>query len=250
MLQIEVIKTQLTATTYEEFTRFCKELGSRDGTWAVDLSNTHIVTMRRHDPHFRSITSGIDFFLPDGMPLIWCLNHKGAHLRDRVYGPTFMRYCMESTPAPSKHYLLGGSAECLSRLRARIVLQQPSLQIVGAHHGYFEPEEETRIVDEINTLSPDFIWIGLGTPKQQEWIHRNKSRINRGVLFAVGFAFDVNAGMKRDAPDWMQRRALTWLFRIANEPGRLLKRYLRYNTLFLFYLAKDAVFKRLGFQRS
>ena len=250
MLQIEVLTTQLTATTYEEFTRFCQELVSRGGTWAVDLSNTHIVTMRRHDPHFRNLTSGIDFFLPDGMPLIWCLNRKGAHLADRVYGPTFMRHCMEFAPPQTKHYLLGASAECLSRLRAQLVLQRPSLQIVGTHHGYFGPADEIKIVNEINTLSPDFIWIGLGTPKQQEWIHRNKSRIKRGVLFAVGFAFDVNAGMKRDAPDWMQRRGLTWLFRIANEPGRLLKRYLRYNTLFLFYLAKDAVFKRPGSGRG
>ena len=93
---------------------------------------------------------------------------------------------------------------------------------------------------EINSLSPDFIWIGLGTPKQQAWIHRHKASIKRGVILAVGFAFDVNAGTKADAPAWMQRRGLTWMFRILSEPRRLLGRYLRYNTLFLFYLAKEA----------
>jgi N-acetylglucosaminyldiphosphoundecaprenol N-acetyl-beta-D-mannosaminyltransferase len=118
------------------------------------------------------------------------------------------------------------------------------LQIVGARDGYFRGEDEEQIVAEINRVSPDFIWVGLGTPKQQEWIHRNKSRIRRGVIFAVGFAFDVNAGTKPDAPEWMQRHGLTWLFRLLSEPRRLALRYLRYNTLFVFYLCKDALFRR------
>ncbi len=116
---------------------------------------------------------------------------------------------------------------------------QPLLKIVGSHHGYFRTEEEDEIVAEINHLSPDFIWIGLGTPKQQDWIHRRKGEIERGILLAVGFAFDVNAGSKKDAPDWMQRLGLTWLFRIIREPRRLLRRYLKYNTLFLYYLVRE-----------
>lgn len=205
----------------------------------MDLTNTQVVTMRRHDPHFREITSRFDFFLPDGMPLIWCLNARGARLSDRVYGPTFMRHCISASPAPFTHYLLGGSRDCLEKLRARLMKHQPLLKIVGSHHGYFRTEEEDEIVAEINHLSPDFIWIGLGTPKQQDWIHRRKGEIERGILLAVGFAFDVNAGSKKDAPDWMQRLGLTWLFRIIREPRRLLRRYLKYNTLFLYYLVRE-----------
>ena len=96
-------------------------------------------------------------------------------------------------------------------------------------------------MDEINHLSPDFIWVGLGTPKQQDWIHRNKQHIKRGVVLAVGFAFDVNAGTKPDAPAWMQRLGLTWVYRMASEPRRLVSRYIRYNTLFLWYLLWDGV---------
>jgi N-acetylglucosaminyldiphosphoundecaprenol N-acetyl-beta-D-mannosaminyltransferase len=118
------------------------------------------------------------------------------------------------------------------------------LHIAGGRDGYFSPAEEPAILEEINTLSPDFIWIGLGTPKQQEWIHQNKAKLNRGVLLAVGFAFDVNSGLKKDAPTWMQKLGLTWLFRILSEPRRLLSRYLRYNSLFLYYLAKDALQRR------
>lgn len=244
MKTIDVLGTPLTATSYQEFIDYCHTLSSEPCAFAVDLSNTQVVTMRRHEPWFREITSRIDFFLPDGMPLVWCLNRRGAGMFDRVYGPTFMRDFFARSPVSSTHYLFGGSAECLAQLQRRLSALRPGLQIVGSHHGYFRPEEEEKILEEINRLSPDFIWVGLGTPKQQDWIHRYKSRIKRGILFAVGFAFDVNAGTKRDAPAWMQRCGLTWLFRIASEPRRMFKRYLRYNTFFLFYLAKDTLFGR------
>lgn len=241
MRVIDVLGTPLAATTYEEMTEHCHDLARLGGTWAIDLTNTQIVTMRRHELAFRQVTSSVDLFVPDGMPLIWTLNWRGAKLTDRVYGPTFMRHCISRSPAPFKHYLLGGSEECLVQLRRRLKAEQPALEIVGSRNGYFHAREDEEIVREINSLSPDFIWIGLGTPKQQEWIDRHKNSIKRGVILAVGFAFDVNAGTKPDAPAWMQRRGLTWLFRIASEPRRLAMRYLRYNSLFLFYLLKDGL---------
>lgn len=244
MRSIELLGTPLSVTTYDELTTFCQALAKESQTRAIDLSNTQIVTMRRHDRHFREITSDFDFFIPDGMPLIWCLNAKGAKLRDRVYGPTLMRTCILRSPAPFTHYLLGGSSETLRLLQERLKAQQPGLLIVGSNNGYFKSDDNERIVDQINQLSPDFIWVGLGTPKQQVWIHENKTRIKRGVILAVGFAFDVNAGTKSDAPAWMQRVGLTWVFRIASEPRRLLTRYLKWNTLFLFYLVRNAIMPR------
>ena len=94
---------------------------------------------------------------------------------------------------------------------------------------------------ELERLSPDFIWVGLGTPKQDAWVKRQKSQLRRGIVLSVGFAFDVNAGMKPDAPPWMQRWGLTWLFRFASEPRRLAGRYFKYNSLFLWYLAADGL---------
>lgn len=244
MRTIDILGTSLVATTYQALTEECQKMAGEDRVWAIDLTNAQIVTMRRHEPAFRELTSRFDFFVPDGMPLIWALNRHGANLTDRVYGPKFMRHCVLRSPAPFTHYLLGGSPECLEALKERLIGEQPRLKIIGSRHGYFKIEDEEEIVREINSLSPDFIWVGLGTPKQQAWIHRHKSRIRRGVMLAVGFAFDVNAGTKRDAPDWMQRRGLTWLFRAAIEPRRLALRYLRYNSLFLFYLAKEALTPR------
>lgn len=233
----DLLGTPLLATSYDELIAHCHELARRDETYAIDFTNTHILTLRRQDPRFREITSRFDQFVPDGMPLIWCLNARGAGLRDRVYGPTFMRRCLEASPPPWKHYLLGGSAECVAVLQRRFA----HLEIVGTHNGYFSPADEPAIIEEINRLSPDFIWVGLGTPKQQDWIHRHKQSIRRGVVLAVGFAFDVNSGLKKDAPGWMQRAGLTWAFRIFSEPRRLFSRYLRYNTLFLYYLIRDAL---------
>ncbi len=241
MRTFDLLGTRLVATNYEEFTARCQELAKGPGPVAVDLTNTQIVTMRREDPAFREITSSFDYFIPDSTPLTWCLRALGAEMRDRVYGPKFMRDCILASPAPYAHYLLGGSEECVGRLRANLVRWQPGVRIVGARSGYFEEREEPKIVREINDLSPDFIWIGLGTPKQHAWIHRRKASIRRGVILAVGFAFDVNAETKRDAPAWMQAIGLTWFFRMITEPRRLAVRYIRYNSLFLFYLAGDAL---------
>lgn len=246
----DVIGTPLSATSYEELIGHCQRIVRQSGTWAIDFTNTHIVTLRRHNPSFRAVTNCFDLFIPDGMPLIWCLNRAGAALQDRVYGPIFMRRCVSEFPAPFTHYFLGGTSACVEALKRNFMSINPAVQVVGSRDGYFTAAQEDEIIDEINRLSPDFIWVGLGTPKQQEWICRNKSKLKRGILFAVGFAFDVNAGSKRDAPPWMQRCGLTWLFRVFSEPRRLGPRYALYNFLFLFYLMKDRFFEKGSRARS
>jgi N-acetylglucosaminyldiphosphoundecaprenol N-acetyl-beta-D-mannosaminyltransferase len=203
--------------------------------------------MRRHEPDFRRLLDAFDHLAPDGMPLIWCMNRAGAELRDRVYGPTFMRRFLESVPAGFTHYLLGGSEECGARLREIFGQRNPGVQFIGSFHGrcsatgQMDAADEERVLAEINRLSPDFIWVGFGTPKQQAWVNRYKARVRRGVLLGVGFAFDVNAGTKPDQPMWMQRLGLGWLFRLCSEPRRLLGRYVKYNSLFLFYLLWDGM---------
>ena len=235
-----VLGTPLQCTTYDQFIEFCDWRSKQPGAVAVDFTNTHIVTLRRHNERFRDVTSRFDYFVPDATPLIWALNRKGAGMPDRVYGPTFMRRCVLANPASVTHYFLGGSPECLEKLKESFLAQNPSVRIVGSHDGYFPSGAEAGIIEEINRLSPDFVWIGLGTPKQQEFIYKHKASFTRGILFAVGFAFDVNAGTKKDAPQWMQRIGLTWFYRLLSEPRRLGPRYLKYNSLFLVYLLREA----------
>jgi N-acetylglucosaminyldiphosphoundecaprenol N-acetyl-beta-D-mannosaminyltransferase len=234
-----VLSTDLACTDYESLGAHLLTRCRQPGPYAVDFSNTHIVTMRRHDPAFAATTASIDLFVPDGMPLIWCLNRQGAALRDRVYGPTFLRKFLATCPSEFSHYFLGGSPECGKKLRKRLLEKNPQLNILGSQHGYFTSEEVPSIFKTIIVSRPDFIWIGLGTPKQQELIQRLKPLLPSSILLAVGFAFDVNAGTKFDAPAWMQRAGLTWAYRLATEPRRLAARYLKWNTLFLYYLLKS-----------
>jgi len=244
---IAVLGTPLLVTDYDALSRQCCEWTRASRPVVLEFANTQVAVMRRHERPFREFTRAYDAFAPDGMPLIWCLNRAGAALRDRVYGPTFMRRFLESVPPHHTHYLMGGSEDCGQRLRERFGRVNPGIRFVGSFHGRCAAdgslgiEVETAVLEEINRLSPDFIWVGFGTPKQQAWVHRYKSRLRRGVVLTVGFGFDVNAGLKPDQPLWMQRFGLGWLFRLLSEPRRLLGRYLKYNALFLWYLVWDGL---------
>jgi N-acetylglucosaminyldiphosphoundecaprenol N-acetyl-beta-D-mannosaminyltransferase len=247
MKTLHVLDAPLLVTTYDELAAHCCQWARQPRCTSLEFVNTHIVTLMRHDPVFRGVMGSYDHLPPDGMPLVWCLNRRGAGLRDRVYGPTFMRKFLETAPAGSTHYLLGGSAECGARLKELFTQRNPGLKFVGAFHGRcdaggrLDGDEERSVTEEINRVSPDFIWVGFGTPKQQAWAARHKPLLRRGVMLTVGFAFEANAGFKPDAPAWMQRLGLTWLFRLASEPLRLGPRYVRYNSLFLWYLIRDGL---------
>jgi len=243
----EVLGMPLLLTDYRGLGEQCCRWARGERCVALDFANTQIVTMRRHELWFRELIGAYDGFPPDGMPLIWCLRLAGARLRDRVYGPTFMRKFLSSVPKEFTHYLLGGSEECGTRLREVFGKVNPGIRFVGGFHGRcaadgrMEGAADEGVIEEINRLSPDFIWVGFGTPKQQAWANRYKGRLRRGVVLTVGFAFDANAGTKPDAPAWMQRIGLTWVYRLGSEPGRLWWRYLKYNSLFLFYLFWDGL---------
>jgi N-acetylglucosaminyldiphosphoundecaprenol N-acetyl-beta-D-mannosaminyltransferase len=247
MTALELLGTPLLLTDYRGLGEQCRQWARSNAVIALEFANTQVVSMRRHEPWFRELTSAYNGFAPDGMPLVWCLRLAGAGLRDRVYGPIFMRQFLSGMTADFTHYLLGGSAACGDQLRAVFGRLNPALRFVGAYHGNcqtdgrMEGAADEAVIEEINRVSPDFLWVGFGTPKQQAWVKRYKRRLRRGVILTVGFAFDVNAGLKPDAPLWLQRLGLTWVYRLASEPRRLTSRYLRYNSLFLSYLLWDGL---------
>ena len=247
MKTLHVLGAPLLVTSYDELAALCLEWRRQARCRTVEFVNTHIVTLMRHDRAFRQMMNTYDYLLPDGMPLVWCLNRAGAELKDRVYGPTFMQRFLESAPPGSTHYLLGGSEQCGDRLEQLFQKRNPGLKFVGAFHGrcgldgLLEGSAESAITDELNALAPDFIWVGFGTPKQQSWAARHKALVKRGVMLTVGFAFDANAGLKPDAPVWMQRAGLTWLYRFCSEPLRLGPRYVKFNSLFVYYLVRDGL---------
>ncbi len=239
---VDILGTPLRATTYGRLLDCLKERAKQDAPFLVDFSNTHIVALRRHRPDFFQTTKAIDYFVPDGMPLVWCMNLRGAGLRDRVYGPSFMKHCIESTPAPWKHFFFGGTQQMLEDLKRELLRLQPDLQIAGMlapKFGQWTDEENEFYIGEINGAGADFVWLALGGGRQQEWMASQRSHFKRGNFLTVGDAFPLLARHRSFAPAWMQKAGLTWLHRVIHSPVALGSRYFTYNSLFVAYCVRD-----------
>ena len=211
----------------------------------VDHLSVHGLAEAQSDPRFRGALERFDLVAPDGQPVRWALNLLfGATLRDRVYGPALMeRLCECAANEQIGVYLYGGRPEVLSRLRERLLERHPGLQIVGAESPPFRPltvEEDAMMVERIERSGAGLVFIGLGCPKQELFAAGHLDRIH-AVQLCVGAAFDFLAGAKPMAPRWMQERGLEWLFRLASEPRRLWRRYLRANSIFLVLLARELI---------
>ena len=243
---VDVLGTPLACTTYDAAVETLKHLAQKQATGKVCACNTHIVSMARHDREFGRIMGTFDLLLPDGMPLIWVMNLCGAGLRDRVYGPYFMRHALERLGPPWKHFFFGGTEECLRDLTRNARLLRPDLDVAGTYSPPFRTwteEDQEMFARMIDEKKPDFIWVALGGERQERWISQNMHRYRRGIFLAVGDAFELLAGRRPFAPIWMQRAGLTWLYRFIQDPKRLWLRYLKYNTFFLFYLIRDGLSK-------
>ena len=240
-LQItDVIGTACTNASHQDLVDIIEErVVQGNENVAIDFTNVHIVSARATEEEFHEQTEHNDYFIPDSQVLKWAVNLFGGEMKERVYGPDFLKYGVEHSSDESRHYFLGASQDCLDKLLSKCKEFRETVQIVGSRNGYFSEEDNEGIVQDIEAANPDYIWVGLGTPKQQEWICKNRENFTKGALLAVGFAFDVNAGTKKDAPVWMQKFGLTWFYRLLCEPRRLWKRYLVYNSIFVWGVIKQ-----------
>jgi len=241
---IAILGTRVHRVDYDSALDRVLSLASDGKPAAVSACNTHLVALARSDPAFHSVMEQFSLVVPDGYPVVWGLNFKGAGLADRVYGPYFMRHVLTHTPSPWKHFFFGGSEDCLARLVESVTQLQPEIDVVGTLSPPFAAwteADEARFAEEIRASGADFVWVALGGGRQERWIVENMRRHSRGVFFAVGDAFELLAGGRRFAPKWMQENGLTWLYRLAQEPKRLAMRYLKYNSLFVYYSLRDAV---------
>jgi N-acetylglucosaminyldiphosphoundecaprenol N-acetyl-beta-D-mannosaminyltransferase len=187
--------------------------------------------------------------VPDGMPIVWAANMLGEDLPNRVYGPELMRrYCDRSVERGHRVWLYGGRDQgALVQLALTLRKKHPGIQIVGGYSPPFRPltdEEDEAIAAQINQARPDVVWVGIGVPKQEKWMVRMRDRLNVPVMCAVGAAFDFHAGRVSQAPGWMQERGLEWTFRIAQEPRRLLPRYLYTNPRFMLGFVRQYLAER------
>lgn len=209
----------------------------------------HALTVGYDDPEMAAALRGASLVLPDGMPVVWAANMLGENLHDRVYGPELMlRYNARCVERGHRVWLYGGRDQgSLVQLALNLRRRHPGINIVGGYSPPFRPmtaEEEDALVDQINDARPDVLWVGIGVPKQEKWMARMRERLEVPVMCAVGAAFDFHAGRISQAPSWMQQRGLEWIYRIAQEPRRLLPRYLYFNPRFVLAFGRQYLSRR------
>ena len=206
----------------------------------VCATGVHGVMESQDDPELKRIHNRAWAVAPDGMPLVW-LGPRGV---GRVYGPDLMlAVCDAGREIGLRHYFYGGAESVAVDLGRKLSARFPGLQVAGAFTPPFRPltdAEFSVLQADVARTQPDVMWIGLGTPKQERFMARYAGSLDAGVLVGVGAAFDFHTGRLRQAPRWMQRSGLVWLFRLAIEPRRLGPRYLRNNPRFLLMLLLSA----------
>jgi N-acetylglucosaminyldiphosphoundecaprenol N-acetyl-beta-D-mannosaminyltransferase len=210
----------------------------------------HAVMVAQHDPELHAALTGSSLTVPDGMPLVWAANALGENLDNRVYGPELMRrYSDRCAERGHRVWLYGGRDQgSLAQLALNMRKAHRGIQIVGGYSPPFRPltpVEEDDLVARIKRDRPDVLWVGIGVPKQEKWMAQIRKRLDVPVMAAVGAAFDFHAGRISQAPSWMQDRGLEWTYRIAQEPRRLLPRYLYYNPRFLIAFARQYLRERV-----
>lgn len=237
-----IIGINVNETSYVEATRQIQSWAQAGESRAVYATSVH-GTMEAHDAsEFREILNRADLITPDGMPLVWMLRLKGARNQQRIYGPTLMLQVLEMAAReriPVGFY--GGEPNTLEILMTRIKTIYPGLQISYAFSPPFRDlhnEETMQLRQEIVSSGVRILFVGLGCPRQEKWIDGQRGHIF-AVMIGVGAAFDFHARVKPQAPAWMQRIGLEWLFRLLTEPRRLWKRYLHHIPRFIILAIAD-----------
>ncbi len=238
-----VLGVGISATSYAAMVELCGRwveerragLGLRRARM-VTVTSVHGIVTGFFERRFRDILNAADAATPDGMPVVWAMRSFGVPGQQRVYGPDLMlALCERAETAGHRIFFYGARLETLDALRARLTAKFPKLRIAGAISPPFRavtPEEDAAFVREIVESGADIVFVGLSTPKQENWMAAHRERLPGLVLFGVGAAFDFHAGRIEQAPAWMQRTGLEWLFRLTREPRRLWKRYLLITAVF------------------
>lgn len=216
--------------TMEEWIR------ERSGTHFVAVTGMHGVVEAHHNPSFKRILRGANLVVPDGMPLVWMGRWHGHNMPRRVYGPELMETFFLATGDRYSHFFYGG-AEGVADQLARKMQYRFGIRIAGTYCPPFRSltkEEELQVAERIQSATPDVLWVGLSTPKQEKWMWAFRGKVDVPAMVGVGAAFDFHTGRARQAPVWMREHGLEWFFRLVSEPRRLWRRYLVYGSQFVW----------------
>lgn len=205
----------------------------------ICVSNVHTTVYSYENPYFLNIQNSSIIALPDGGPLSKVGKKQGYSNMERVTGPDLMEQIFEkSEERRYSHFFYGSTPETLAKLEINILEKYPDIVIAGTYSPPFRDlsyDENEFVINKINETNPDFIWVGLGAPKQEQWMYDNLNKVN-GVMIGVGAGFDYHANNIRRAPKWMQEHSLEWVYRLIQDPKRLFKRYLVTNLKYIWLI--------------
>lgn len=239
-----VLGVGISAVSLDQARQLVLEARDRLRLGYVCATGVHGVSEAQRDPAVRRALNAGWLNVPDGMPLAWLGRWHGHRQVTRVYGPDLMlAVCDAGRAAGLTHYFWGGAPGVPERLREELTRRFPGLRVVGVLSPPFRPltaDEAAALRAEVAAKRPDVLWVGLSTPKQELFMAAHWAQLDAGVLVGVGAAFDFLSGHVKQAPRWMQRSGLEWLFRLAVEPRRLWRRYLVNNPLFVVRLLLQA----------
>ena len=214
----------------------------------VTVTGAHGIVESVYSDRIREAHQHASIVVPDGMPLVWLGRLLGFSSIGRVYGPDLMASIFSRQELRQlRHYFYGSTPVVVERLTTTITSRFGEFNFVGAHSPPIRPagfEEDTLVLSQISQLNPHIVWVGLSTPKQEIWLYDHMHKIGSGVGIGVGAAFDLLAGATLQAPRWIQRLGLEWLFRLAVEPRRLFRRYLFIVPRFLYYMVETLAARR------
>lgn len=215
----------------------------------ICVTGVHGVMEAQDDPAFKKILNNAFLCTPDGMPMVWAGRLNGHRDMRRVYGPDLMlEVCAWSETSGAKHFFYGGADGVAEQLAQKLQAKFPKLSIVGTFTPPFralDVAEVQKLQAQISAAPPDILWVGLSTPKQEKFMAEFLPKLDVTLMIGVGAAFDFHSGRVKQAPRWMQRSGLEWLYRLCREPRRLAKRYGRNNPRFLWkFLGQQAGFKK------
>lgn len=242
---IRILGVRLHRLDYSGALSLFRKWVSEGGSHQVCIANVHTTVLGRDEPDFGNITSTSALATMDGRPLVWVAHLKGCKDASRVAGPDLLeKVCAVSEAEGYRHFFYGGAEGVASSLVGRLRDRYPGIQVAGVYSPPFRElseQEDQSIVEMINEAKPDFLWVGLGAPKQEKWIAEHLDRLNVPVQVGVGAAFDFLSGRIKRAPIWMQGVGLEWLYRLSQDPGRLWRRYLYYNSKYVLGVIMEFV---------
>lgn len=224
-------------STIEQCIAWC--CGPRDSHTVITL-NAALLCMMRRDEELRTACRSGDLIVADGVPVVWVSRLAGVALPERVAGVDLTaRLLAEGASRGLSAYFLGARPEVVRSLADYCRCNHPGLKVVGWRDGYFDPADDAKIAAEIGRLAPDMLFVGMPSPFKETWCQRHRDALRVPVIVGVGGTFDVLTGYVRRAPRALQATGLEWAWRLAMEPRKMWRRYLRTNTEFLWLAAQE-----------